>query len=354
MRAVSLIGLWAVLLQDKAPDPKAHLYEFPFPAGKTIRVLAGNGEGSTHQGDFLYCWDFLIPVGDIVCATRSGTVSQVFDARSERRGMGVLINHGDGTHALYGHLLRGGVLVKIGEKVFAGEPIAKVGPESGCDTPHLHYHVTTDERLRTKNSAPVSTNFKGPDGRAWIPHAGDSCTSSNAEPAGLSDIRRARRARPLLEAALALKAYDVAMEISRALAGIDTKNPNVEEILKGLPEKEKIEKLDGDLLATIAGQPPGRALALATFAMNECRNSPRYKEFEAKAAELKEKVSAEEQKQIRATAEARKALIQGLKSDLRDSWTQAREQYEKAAKSSDGTVQQLAKPLLSAVTIHVR
>jgi hypothetical protein len=330
--------LLTTLQDDKGLKPEQHLYELPFPAGKTIRVLAGNGEGSTHQGDFFYSWDFLIPVGDIVCATRGGTVSQIFDSRTDRRGMGILINHGDGTHALYGHLMRGGILVKKGEKVETGEPIAKVGPESGCPTPHLHYHVTTDERLSKKNSAPVLTNFKGPGGQAWRPRQGESCTSENKEPANLSDLRRARRTLPLLQAAVSLKAGDFVREAMRHVSGIDAA------LLKNYP---KVDALEADLLKDLT-------YAKAVFAVNECKNSPHLKEFEARLEQLKAKVTPDQEKAVREQLNARKAFIQALKNDLRDSWDSAREPYEKASKSSDPAVARLAKELRDAITPAVR
>lgn len=337
MRMAWVAAFLLASLQDGL-KPEQHLYELPFPAGKTVRILAGNGEGSTHQGDFFYSWDFLIPVGDIVCAARGGTVTQVFESRSDRRGMGILINHGDGTHALYGHLMKGGILVKKGEKVLTGEPIAKVGPDSGCPTPHLHYHVTTDERLATKNSAPVLTNFKGPGGRPWRPRQGESCTSENKEPAKLSDLRKARRTLPLVKAAVAIGAGDFVREAMRHVSGVGA------EPLKDYPQ---VDSLEENLLKNLT-------YPQAVFAVNECKNSPRFKEFEARLDQLKAKISPEQEKAVREQLAARKAFLQALKHDLRDAWDSAREPYERASKSADAAVSRLARELRDAITPVVR
>jgi murein DD-endopeptidase MepM/ murein hydrolase activator NlpD len=178
----------------------------------------------THTGDIIYAWDFLIPVGDVVVAVRGGVVAKLCDQTARGRGWGVLVIHDDGTMATYGHLMREGLLVKKGERILKGEPIGKVGPESGCPTPHLHFHVT--ESCRSTRSIPI--RFKGPIAN---PVAGDSCTSNNAEPADLAQLRLLRRALPLLIMAIRIKADGLEQEIRTALAPA-IKNPKLSEWAK--------------------------------------------------------------------------------------------------------------------------
>jgi murein DD-endopeptidase MepM/ murein hydrolase activator NlpD len=203
---------WLVMLFGCLQDQAKAAYDFPFPAGKSIRILQGNGVG-THTGNLHHSWDFLIPVGEVVVAAREGTVGKISDHASSRRGMGILIIHDDGTCATYGHLLRGSHMVKKGERVLRGEPIGKVGPESGCPTPHLHFHVT--DSPRTMNT--IAVRFQGPRGPC-NPTAGDICASTTAEPADLAQIRLLRRTLPLLILAMRIRARDLEQEMRKAIA----------------------------------------------------------------------------------------------------------------------------------------
>jgi murein DD-endopeptidase MepM/ murein hydrolase activator NlpD len=54
-------------------------------------------------------------------------------------GIWVKLRHSDGTVTLYGHL--SSVLVNIGERVYAGDQIAKMGNTGNSTGPHLHFEV---------------------------------------------------------------------------------------------------------------------------------------------------------------------------------------------------------------------
>ena len=56
-------------------------------------------------------------------------------------GNGVVIDHGDGWETQYCHLARGSVVVKQGDAVVAGQPIARVGLSGNTEYPHLHLTV---------------------------------------------------------------------------------------------------------------------------------------------------------------------------------------------------------------------
>lgn len=56
-------------------------------------------------------------------------------------GNGVVIDHGGGWETQYCHLAQGSVLVKQGDPVTAGQPIAKVGLSGDTEFPHLHFTV---------------------------------------------------------------------------------------------------------------------------------------------------------------------------------------------------------------------
>ncbi|MEE9550697.1 MAG: peptidoglycan DD-metalloendopeptidase family protein [Candidatus Binatia bacterium] len=75
--------------------------------------------------------------GDEVTAAAGGTVIQA--GRQGKYGRVVLIDHGNGLTTLYAHLSR--PLVRAGDRVERGEPIAKVGRSGNATGPHLHFEV---------------------------------------------------------------------------------------------------------------------------------------------------------------------------------------------------------------------
>ncbi|MGP4115252.1 M23 family metallopeptidase [Streptomyces sp. 4N509B] len=56
-------------------------------------------------------------------------------------GNHVVLDLGDGTHALYAHLQRGSATVRPGDRVSAGQPIARCGNSGNSTEPHLHFQL---------------------------------------------------------------------------------------------------------------------------------------------------------------------------------------------------------------------
>jgi murein DD-endopeptidase MepM/ murein hydrolase activator NlpD len=75
--------------------------------------------------------------GHQIRAAAAGTVTQT-GARG-KYGRVVLLDHGDGLATLYAHL--GSVLVRIGDQIERGEPIAAVGRSGNARGTHLHFEV---------------------------------------------------------------------------------------------------------------------------------------------------------------------------------------------------------------------
>lgn len=127
-------------------------YRLPWLEGTTHTVTQAPGEGPTHWS--LQAWDFDLSY-ELVVAARGGRVSMVRD--SERlggcdpafstRANYVVIDHGDGTSALYLHIDYQGALVEEGTLVAAGRTIAYSGSsglscgDGGWAGPHLHFQV---------------------------------------------------------------------------------------------------------------------------------------------------------------------------------------------------------------------
>jgi murein DD-endopeptidase MepM/ murein hydrolase activator NlpD len=100
------------------------------------RVSSGFGArwGKSHNGI-----DISAPVGTPIHAPVAGEV--IASGPASGFGLWVRVRHDDGTVTTYGHVNRS--LVRVGEKVAAGEEIAEVGNRGRSTGPHLHMEVQT-------------------------------------------------------------------------------------------------------------------------------------------------------------------------------------------------------------------
>jgi murein DD-endopeptidase MepM/ murein hydrolase activator NlpD len=100
---------------------------------------------ATHQG--IQALDFEMPEGTTICASRDGVVAGLKEDSSmggqspayARLGNYVEILHDDGTWSTYAHLKLDGALVREGDRVRAGDPIALSGQTGQASGPHLHF-----------------------------------------------------------------------------------------------------------------------------------------------------------------------------------------------------------------------
>jgi murein DD-endopeptidase MepM/ murein hydrolase activator NlpD len=75
--------------------------------------------------------------------------------------------HEDGTLAEYLHLREHGVLIRIGQRIVAGELIAYSGNTGWTTVPHLHFGVYMNRSAEERVSIPIV--FRGPNGQALVP-----------------------------------------------------------------------------------------------------------------------------------------------------------------------------------------
>jgi murein DD-endopeptidase MepM/ murein hydrolase activator NlpD len=104
------------------------------------RITAGfgrRGKRSHHDG-----LDIDGVRGQEVRAAASGTVLRA--GFGQRYGKLVIIDHGDGVTTLYAHASR--LLVRPGDRVEQGEPVAEVGRTGNARGTHLHFEVRLDGR----------------------------------------------------------------------------------------------------------------------------------------------------------------------------------------------------------------
>ena len=98
--------------------------------------------------------DFAAPTGTPIRAARDGEV--LFAGTRGGYGNTVVLDHGGKTETLYAHASE--LLVKPGDKVRAGDEIAKVGSTGKSTGPHLHFEIRHNGRpinpLRLLGKAP--------------------------------------------------------------------------------------------------------------------------------------------------------------------------------------------------------
>jgi murein DD-endopeptidase MepM/ murein hydrolase activator NlpD len=120
------------------PPPAVGSHEggrsFIWPLHGRLLSRYGNGEGGIHNDGV----NIAAPQGTPVLAADAGVVAY---AGNELRGYGnlVLIKHADGWLTAYAH--NSVLLVKRGERVRRGQPIARVGATGAVGEPQLHFEI---------------------------------------------------------------------------------------------------------------------------------------------------------------------------------------------------------------------
>jgi len=62
----------------------------------------------------------------------------------------LVLDHGNGEFSMLGHLGKGTTIVKVGDEVKQGQPLARVGSSGSSYFPHLHYELRTGATLNAE------------------------------------------------------------------------------------------------------------------------------------------------------------------------------------------------------------
>lgn len=140
-----------------------YLYALPYKRGQAFTLTQGFNGNATHKGKSAYALDFNLPIGSEVHAMRDGIVTALeekhtehgFSAEYASKANYIIIQHDDGTMAMYGHLNTNGVRVRLGERVYKHKFIGYSGNTGYSSGPHLHVHITAIKSFTTgANSIP--------------------------------------------------------------------------------------------------------------------------------------------------------------------------------------------------------
>jgi murein DD-endopeptidase MepM/ murein hydrolase activator NlpD len=151
------------------PDQATSSYNLPYEVGTSHRVSQGNcttGSHATGTPD-QYGYDFIMPIGTTLIASRAGTVTRIEVGFMDNTGIPgeenvVGITHDDGSQALYFHLAQGGSLVTIQQVVAQGESIALSGNSGNSTEPHLHFVVGAPPGTGGVGTVPISFRNTAP------------------------------------------------------------------------------------------------------------------------------------------------------------------------------------------------
>jgi murein DD-endopeptidase MepM/ murein hydrolase activator NlpD len=162
---------------DPSARPRDVEYRLPLRFAAP-RIDQGYGGRFSHADvQNRYAVDFAVPVGTPVLAARDGVVMQAesgFDtagldsARYGGRANYIRIVHDDGTMAVYAHLKPDGVLVRVGQRVRAGQQIGLSGNTGYTTGPHLHFAVQVNRGMRIES---LPFQMRGPNGPLRIDQA---------------------------------------------------------------------------------------------------------------------------------------------------------------------------------------
>jgi murein DD-endopeptidase MepM/ murein hydrolase activator NlpD len=119
----------------------------PVPKGALQRI--DRTSSPAHVGKLKNAVDFIADAGTPVLAAAGGIVTFVKDD-SYTGGPSIeywqdsnfiVIQHANGEYSRYDHLAHKSAMVRAGQRVKAGEMIARVGTTGFTYTPHLHFQV---------------------------------------------------------------------------------------------------------------------------------------------------------------------------------------------------------------------
>ncbi|MGW2203515.1 M23 family metallopeptidase [Streptomyces sp. NPDC001774] len=71
-------------------------------------------------------------------------------------GNHVVLDLGDGTYAMYAHLKRGSLTVRAGDRVAAGQELARCGNSGNSTEPHVHFQLMDGPDLDTARGVPFT------------------------------------------------------------------------------------------------------------------------------------------------------------------------------------------------------
>ena len=154
-----------------------------------------------HHGTDIAIWPYSLYKMDNsqieVIAAAAGTIIQKNDGNFDRNcgsntltANSIIIQHADGSYALYWHMKNGSVTTKaVGQTVVAGEKIGVVGSSGSSSGPHLHFEIWTGN-TNTTYKDPFSGTCNLLNATSWWasqrPHAEPAIMKASVHPTDIA------------------------------------------------------------------------------------------------------------------------------------------------------------------------
>ena len=146
-----------------------YLYRLPYEIGTYQKITQSFNGYFSHKGNSLYAVDFGLKVGTKIYSAREGIVVNIKnngylhgDKKYISHANFITIRHNDDTYAKYVHLKKGGVKVKIGQKIKRGQFIGYSGNTGYTSGEHLHLVIFKGKSYNKRES--IAIKFIGANG----------------------------------------------------------------------------------------------------------------------------------------------------------------------------------------------
>ncbi len=183
---------WTVFWGGRSAEQNYHVaypnqhFAYDFVVTKDGKTHAGEGKQNTDY----YCF------GQEIIAAGAGKVIETITGVADNppgqmngkqvTGNHVIIDHGNGEFALYGHLRLGSTKVKEGQVVKQGDEIGRCGNSGNSSEAHLHFHLQDTTKFREAESMPAQ----------FLQYRADGMLVERGEPARGQQIQDIHTAAP--------------------------------------------------------------------------------------------------------------------------------------------------------------
>jgi murein DD-endopeptidase MepM/ murein hydrolase activator NlpD len=156
------------LKSGRIKDDSSHIYSLPYQENKSVFLVQAYNSNMSHKNELSL--DFKMKPGTKICAAKNGIVTALKEDSNEgglkeeylSKGNHIIIQHADGSIAMYWHLKQDGVLVNAGDTVKQGQLIGFSGNTGYTAFPHLHFQV------KDKNGRETAVRFATKKGAIYL------------------------------------------------------------------------------------------------------------------------------------------------------------------------------------------
>jgi len=138
-----VMGKWKIAQGYNGPH--THKDQYQFALDFVVEDDGKTYQGSGQQLEDYFCYgQWVIAPGDGIVVTLENNVSdnRIGEVNAlQNWGNTIVIKHTEGLYSQLSHLLAGSSLVRVGDFVYRGQVIARVGNSGRSPEPHLHFQV---------------------------------------------------------------------------------------------------------------------------------------------------------------------------------------------------------------------